>query len=173
VSPIAGVSESLPAVGAVPSPRCIQVVAGFARGKTNREIGKRLGISALTVKTHQRRIAAAFGCGSRAAIVDHAYRHGYLSGLEPEPREPATLTVREQQLLERMTSDLTTAEIGRDLGRSENTIKTRTRALFRKLKAADRAHAVALGWQQGLLPGGDPTHGLAALWPATPMEEVR
>ena len=43
------------------------------------------------------------------------------------------------------------AEIGRELYLSEDTVKTHARRLFRKLAAADRAQAVALGFRWGFL----------------------
>jgi DNA-binding NarL/FixJ family response regulator len=42
-------------------------------------------------------------------------------------------------------------QIGRDLYLSEDTVKTHARRLFRKLGAADRAQAVALGFRWGLV----------------------
>jgi DNA-binding CsgD family transcriptional regulator len=43
------------------------------------------------------------------------------------------------------------AEIGRGLFLSEDTVKTHARRLFRKLGAADRAHAVAIALRRGLV----------------------
>ena len=43
------------------------------------------------------------------------------------------------------------AEIGRELYLSEDTVKTHARRLFRKLGAADRAQAVALGFRWGFV----------------------
>lgn len=45
----------------------------------------------------------------------------------------------------------TNAQIARELGISEDTVKGRARALFEDLGARDRAHAVAIGYQRGLL----------------------
>jgi DNA-binding NarL/FixJ family response regulator len=42
-------------------------------------------------------------------------------------------------------------EIGKELYLSEDTIKTHARRLFRKLGAADRAQAVALGYRWGFV----------------------
>lgn len=64
---------------------------------------------------------------------------------------PPTLTEREQQVLEGMSRGLSNAEIGRELYLSEDTVKTHARRLFRKIGAADRAQAVALGFRWGLL----------------------
>lgn len=61
------------------------------------------------------------------------------------------LTGREQQVLLRISRGLTNREIGHELCLSEDTVKTHARRLFRKLGARDRAHAVARGFQTGLL----------------------
>lgn len=61
------------------------------------------------------------------------------------------LTKREQQVLEGMSHGRSNAEIGRDLDRTEDTIKSHARRLYQKLGAADRAHAVAIGFRMGLL----------------------
>jgi DNA-binding NarL/FixJ family response regulator len=43
------------------------------------------------------------------------------------------------------------SEIGKELYLSEDTVKTHARRLFRKLGAADRAQAVAMGFRWGLV----------------------
>lgn len=64
---------------------------------------------------------------------------------------PPTLTEREQQVLDGMSRGLSNAGIGKELFLSEDTVKTHARRLFRKLGAADRAQAVALGFRWGFL----------------------
>lgn len=66
-------------------------------------------------------------------------------------RRRIVLTERELQVLRRMADGKSNAEIGRDIFVSEDTIKTHARRLFRKLGARDRAHAVAAGFQAGLV----------------------
>jgi DNA-binding NarL/FixJ family response regulator len=61
------------------------------------------------------------------------------------------LTEREQQVLDGMSRGKSNAEIGRELYLSEDTVKTHARRLFRKVNAADRAQAVALGFRWGFL----------------------
>ncbi|QSB17103.1 helix-turn-helix transcriptional regulator [Natronosporangium hydrolyticum] len=68
----------------------------------------------------------------------------------PEVRR-ATLTERELQVLRGMAEGKSNAEIGRELFVSEDTVKTHARRLFRKLRARDRAHAVAVGFRAGAL----------------------
>ena len=66
-------------------------------------------------------------------------------------RPLVVLTERELQVLRGMTEGRSNAEIGRELYVSEDTVKTHARRLFRKLGARDRAHAVAVGFRQGLV----------------------
>ena len=62
-----------------------------------------------------------------------------------------TLTEREMQVLTGMSRGRSNAEIGRELYLSEDTVKTHARRLFRKLGAADRAQAVAVGFRWGMV----------------------
>lgn len=59
------------------------------------------------------------------------------------------------QVLRMIAEGKTNAAIGRELGISEQTVKGRVRTLFDDLGARDRAHAVALGYQRGLLSLGN------------------
>lgn len=61
------------------------------------------------------------------------------------------LTKREMEVLIGMSHGRSNAQIGADLFLSEDTVKTHARRLFRKLGAADRAQAVAMGLRQGLI----------------------
>lgn len=70
---------------------------------------------------------------------------------EPEPGPQVELSQREGELLVRLARGLSNGEIGRQLWISEDTVKTHARRLYRKLGARDRAHAVALGYQLGVL----------------------
>ena len=53
-----------------------------------------------------------------------------------------------------MSRGRSNSEIGRELYLSEDTVKTHARRLFRKLGAADRAHAVAVGFRWGWCADG-------------------
>ena len=75
---------------------------------------------------------------------------GRASRIRPAGAPPA-LTEREQQVLDGMSRGKSNAEIGRELYLSEDTVKTHARRLFRKVNAADRAQAVALGFRWGFL----------------------
>lgn len=70
----------------------------------------------------------------------------------PRPATDAPLlTEREVEVLDGMSRGQSNAQIGQFLFLSEDTIKTHARRLFRKMGAADRAQAVALGFRWGLL----------------------
>ncbi|HET8616686.1 MAG TPA: response regulator transcription factor [Actinomycetales bacterium] len=72
-SPVAnGVADQL-------SGREIEVLQHVANGRSNKEIGAQLGLSALTVKSHLARIARKLGTGDRAEMVMLALRAGVIS----------------------------------------------------------------------------------------------
>jgi DNA-binding NarL/FixJ family response regulator len=92
-----------------------------------------------------------------AATVVHVLSDALWRRSTPAPRAvegagPApTLTEREMQVLTGMSRGRSNAEIGKELFLSEDTVKTHARRLFRKLGAADRAQAVAVGFRWGLV----------------------
>jgi DNA-binding NarL/FixJ family response regulator len=61
------------------SAREIQVLQLVADGKSNKDIGEELGLSALTVKSHLARIARKLGTGDRAEMVATALRSGAIA----------------------------------------------------------------------------------------------
>ena len=85
------VSSSGPATAEVGPPRTrpgaadglsgreIEVLQLVAEGRSNKEIGDVLGLSALTVKSHLARIARKLGTGDRAEMVAVALRAGVIS----------------------------------------------------------------------------------------------
>lgn len=78
----------------------------------------------------------------------------------PQPIPPSLdLSDRELQVLTGMSYGHTNGQIGRKLGVSEDTVKTHNRSLFKKLGTNDRAHAVRVGLERGILsvsvPAGD------------------
>jgi DNA-binding NarL/FixJ family response regulator len=61
------------------SAREIQVLQLVSEGKSNKDIGEALGLSALTVKSHLARIARKLGTGARAEMVATALRSGAIA----------------------------------------------------------------------------------------------
>src|SRR5918911_288470 len=92
-----------------------------------------------------------------AATVVHALSDALWRRSTPAPRavegagQAPALTEREMQVLTGMSRGRSNAEIGKELFLSEDTVKTHARRLFRKLGAADRAQAVAVGFRWGLV----------------------
>jgi DNA-binding NarL/FixJ family response regulator len=58
--------------------REIQVLALLAKGRTRKEIGHELGISAKTVEYHRSRIARKLGMTTTAQLIAYAVEHGLL-----------------------------------------------------------------------------------------------
>jgi DNA-binding CsgD family transcriptional regulator len=58
--------------------REIGIIQLVADGLSNREVGERLHLSPLTIKSHLARITQKLGNGSRAAQVAIAWRRGLL-----------------------------------------------------------------------------------------------
>ena len=68
-----------------------------------------------------------------------------------QPRGAGPLTAREREVLRLVADGLPGKQIARSLGISERTVKFHTAALLRKLGADNRAQAVAVAAQRGLL----------------------
>src|SRR6185312_15986385 len=65
--------------------------------------------------------------------------------------EASAISRRETEVLGLLRQGFTNGEIGRLLGITERTAKAHVAALLSKLDAADRAEAVARGFERGLL----------------------
>jgi DNA-binding NarL/FixJ family response regulator len=103
------------------------------------------GASGYLVKDASREELAA----AVTAVLGRA-RAAESTGSRPAGTAPV-LTERELQVLRGMARGRSNGEIGRELYLSEDTVKTHARRLFRKLAAADRAQAVAVGFRWGLV----------------------
>ena len=69
------------------------------------------------------------------------------------PRRPGgLLSQREQAVLPLIAAGLSNKQIAQALGVSERTVKFHITSIFHKLGADNRAQAVALAVQRGLLP---------------------
>ena len=84
------------------------------------------------------------------ALHDSSGRGAPRAGQDSDAALPP-LTERELQVLRGMGRGRSNSEIGKELYLSEDTVKTHARRLFRKLGAADRAQAVAMGFRWGLV----------------------
>ena len=66
------------------------------------------------------------------------------------PSDP--LTEREREVLQLLRGPLSRREIAAEVGRSPNTIKTQTQAIYRKLGVSTRSAAITRGLDTGNLP---------------------
>jgi DNA-binding NarL/FixJ family response regulator len=120
----------------------------------------------LTMAQDHDGVARAIACGARGFLRKDAGREEVAATVVtalstgtgprharavPGGEAPPALTERELQVLTGMSQGRSNSQIGKQLYLSEDTIKTHARRLFRKLGAADRAHAVAVGFRWGLL----------------------
>lgn len=107
-------------------------------------------------------ITAAMACGVRGYLrwdttspVLLSMLTGILAATRTVPSlvgdDSIELTERELQVLHGMSCGQSNSEIGIQLIVSEDTVKTYARRIFRKLEAADRAQAVAVGFRRGLV----------------------
>lgn len=71
-----------------------------------------------------------------------------------ERAQTQRLSVREIEVLDHMRRGHSSKDIATALGISEHTAKNHSKAILRKLQVADRAEAVAAGFERGLLHAG-------------------
>lgn len=126
------------------------------------------GVIMMTMAEDVDGVARAVNAGARGYLVKDASREELTTMVTqaladaaarrtaPRPRLEhdagvPPLTERELQVLRGMGRGRSNAEIGKELYLSEDTVKTHARRLFRKLGAADRAQAVAMGFRWGLV----------------------
>ncbi|MFD7628516.1 LuxR C-terminal-related transcriptional regulator, partial [Streptomyces sp. NPDC059851] len=79
------------------------------------------------------------------------------TGLAPHAvhRDLAVLTPREREVLTLMGKGLSNTELARELTLSEATVKTHVARIFAKLTLRDRAQAVVLAYETGLVAPGE------------------
>ncbi|MFG2132380.1 response regulator [Streptomyces sp. NPDC048751] len=118
---------------------------------------------ALLAPSITRRLVERFASG--ASVVSRASEAGAPGGPGPslQPRHPAIhrdlalLTPREVEVLTLMGRGLSNSELAHALTLSESTVKTHVARIFAKLALRDRAQAVVLAYETGLVEPGDPT----------------
>ncbi|MEV0324796.1 LuxR C-terminal-related transcriptional regulator [Streptomyces sp. NPDC050658] len=147
------------------TPDDITVIAGLARGHALGRICEDLSKSPRATRRRLRQLADRLGLTGhpRPQLVDYAYRNGHLDGLAPEPRPPIDeLPGRLAQTLDALARGLTIDETAREMGISPDTARAHRRRLYTLLEARTRTHAVALGWQLGLLGRAPSPHARRA-----------
>jgi DNA-binding NarL/FixJ family response regulator len=89
---------------------------------------------------------------TRRLIEDYARR----PAKQNQPAALAELTARELEVLRLLARGLSNADIARELFVGDATVKTHVARIFAKLDLHDRAQAVVLAYESGLVqPGGD------------------
>jgi LuxR family transcriptional regulator, maltose regulon positive regulatory protein len=114
-------------------------------------LGDRPGAVALLTEARSILIASPDGAGAQFDRLDRVER--VLAGQSRPPRAialGAPLTEREAGVLRLLRGPLSLREIGDQLFLSQNTIKTHTRAIYRKLGVSTRDDAIARGHDQDL-----------------------
>jgi DNA-binding NarL/FixJ family response regulator len=94
------------------------------------------------------------GYQSRSASGDH--RPGQGARAPAVHRDLAALTPRELEVLTLMGRGLSNTELAHELILSEATVKTHVARIFAKLALRDRAQAVVLAYETGLVSPGEP-----------------
>ncbi|WP_284253491.1 LuxR family transcriptional regulator [Pseudolysinimonas kribbensis] len=82
------------------------------------------------------------------------------------------LTRRETEVLEKLSTNASQADIARALSVSTNTVKSQVRSLYRKLGASQRDEALRAAYLQGLLEGPAPRHDDPGRRPRTRGDET-
>lgn len=142
-------TDHVPQRGEPLTKRELEVVRLVADGRLNPAIASALNLSATTVKRHLDRIGLKLGVRDPAGIVGAALLTGQLrlnrsgSGVELNERLTATLIG--------IARGRSNAQIARDMGVSEHTVKSRVVTLLRKLGVDGRAAAVRAGVECGTL----------------------
>jgi DNA-binding NarL/FixJ family response regulator len=152
---LALIDVRMPGIGGLEAARRILTAAPHA------------GVIMMTMAEDIEGVARAVNSGARGYLVKDASReeltvmvtqaladsvtHGVVTGRHESVGGVPTLTEREMQVLRGMSRGRSNSEIGKELYLSEDTVKTHARRLFRKLGAADRAQAAALGFRWGLV----------------------
>lgn len=131
------------------APRGQAVIDLVIVGTPLREMAAQLGVSKSTVDHELERMCREVGAVDRASLVDTLYRRGVIK-VSPGGRV-ARLDSDLATMLELIAQGCSSAEIARRMETSLASVKYRVRRILAALGARDRAHAVAVGWQCGLL----------------------
>jgi DNA-binding NarL/FixJ family response regulator len=104
-------------------------------------------------------------CLVRALLDTHRTRRFvdphlvHVFGSRKSDRARQLLTARQRQVLAMVARGMSEADIAEQLCISQATVNSHVKKLRRRLGARDRAHAVALAYRLGILPGPDqPPH---------------
>lgn len=150
---------------------------GMNGTETCAELTKRhpkLGVIVLSSHPNQGAIATAFSSGAKGIVLKEsepavyrqavravahgetytdqriAHRFVSLASQKRRVKGPFGLSMQEMRVLELLPRGFTNKEIGRELGVTEDTVKSHVRGVLRKLNARDRAEAASIAIRNGL-----------------------
>jgi DNA-binding NarL/FixJ family response regulator len=123
-----------------------------------------LGVVALGEHPHRHLAASAMQAGatayvSKAAAPDHLLAaldavlesESYIDPAVPRHGGRGKLTRRQREILQLLADGGSTTIAARELGLSEETVKTHMKNILARLEARNRAHAVAIGLREALI----------------------
>jgi LuxR family transcriptional regulator, maltose regulon positive regulatory protein len=113
------------------------------------DLGDRLGAAALLAEARQ--VLTALPDGAEAQLARLGRLEHRLTARPPVALPAEPLTEREVAVLRLLRGTLSLREIGQQLYLSQNTIKTHTQAIYRKLGVSGRQDAVAKGREIDIL----------------------
>lgn len=131
--------------------RELQVLAGVAHGRTIHEIGSKLYLSESTVRTYMRCARRKLGARNRAHAATIAFVRGLLNG-ERAAFPAFELPAAAHAVLAMYARGLENEEIAARIGCNRSSVTRIGKQIRDRLGATNRAHAVAIGYETGLLP---------------------
>jgi DNA-binding CsgD family transcriptional regulator len=132
------------------TPRTVRVIELIALGVSRLDTADRLGVHETTVISDIALACRRLQIPHRrhSALVGAAIRRGVIT---LAPGLPGELEDHLVDTLKLIADGYSNAEIAAELWLSLDAVKSRVKRILRDLDARDRAHAVAIGWQRGLL----------------------
>jgi len=123
-----------------------------------------LGIVAHGDRPERHLASAALGAGAtayvartagpeqlRKAAIAAAAQERFIDGNVPPKGSRGTLTKRQREILQLLADGESTTVAARQLGLSEETVKTHMKNTLARLDAKNRSHAVAIGLRESLI----------------------
>ena len=153
------------------------VLIGLCNLYSTEQIAAKMYVTTHAIRSHRIHLYSRLGVSGPQQAILEAWRRKILNTcptcrrprdddapqVEPEdivvPEKKTIdgvkLTRRLNQVLHMLAKGMSTPEIGKALRVSEFTAKTHIRLLFAQLNVHNRAHAVAVGYETGILKIGD------------------
>lgn len=130
------------------TPSQLRIITAIANGEHREQTATRLRVSEATIARETRHACTELNVDNHAALVNAAIRHSLLT---IEPTLPIPIPEHLHQVLVLVADGLSNEEIATRLWLSLDGVKSRMQRLRSELGAVDRAHAVLIGHQRGLL----------------------